>query len=181
MSEPARRIYVIGLGANLGDRLAALRSASCALGDLGRVLRLSHLYETAAIGPPQPDYLNAAALLESTLAPERLMEGLLDIERAHGRQRRERWGPRTLDLDLLHSPGLVVDQPGLTLPHPELERRAFALRPLLDVAPEARDARSAVPYAALLRALDDPSVRRVETVESWDPRPELREDSGRTE
>src|SRR5690349_9604716 len=115
-----RRQYVIGLGANLGDRLSTLKSAVSALAGIGSIRAVSHLYETAAVGPPQPDYLNAAVLLESSLEPTALLGELLAIERAHGRQRRERWGARTLDLDLLYSPELRLSEPDLTLPHPEL-------------------------------------------------------------
>jgi 2-amino-4-hydroxy-6-hydroxymethyldihydropteridine diphosphokinase len=181
MSDDLRRLYVVGLGANLGDRRAALQSAVLALASLGRVLQLSDLYETAAVGPAQPDYLNAAALLESGLAPGVLMAALLAIEQQHGRERRERWGPRTLDLDLLCSPALVCEAPGLTLPHPELPRRPFALVPLLDVLPEARDSRSGVGYQEVLASLDRASVRRVETHAGWDPRGAATEASGRTE
>jgi len=161
------RLYVIGLGANLGDRRQSLRSAVVALTRAGQVIRLSDLYETAAVGPPQPDYLNAAVLLQSGLAPGALLTVLLEVEQQHGRERREKWGPRTLDLDLLCSPGLVHTGPGLTLPHPELERRAFALVPLLDVLPDARDARSGVSYLEQLSRLERDAVRRVETQASW--------------
>jgi 2-amino-4-hydroxy-6-hydroxymethyldihydropteridine diphosphokinase len=176
-----RSQYVVGLGANLGDRRAALQSAVLALAALGWVRQLSDLYETAAVGPAQPDYLNAAVLLESGLPPGASMAALLEIERDHGRERRERWGPRTLDLYLLCSPGLVREEPGLTLPHPEVGRRAFALVPLLDVLPDARDARSGVGYRELLAGLESASVRRVETRSSWDPRGALEQAPGRTE
>ena len=167
MSDAPPRPYIIGLGANLGDRRGTLKSAVLALKRCGTVRAVSALYESAAVGPPQPDYLNAAVLLESLLAPTELLEQLLAIERAHGRERRERWGPRTLDLDLLHSPDLVLVEPGLTLPHPELTRRAFALAPLADVAPEARDPRSGARYVDLLRALAEPGLRLVETAATW--------------
>jgi 2-amino-4-hydroxy-6-hydroxymethyldihydropteridine diphosphokinase len=175
------RLYVIGLGANLGDRRQSLRSAVVALGRAGQVVRLSDLYETAPVGPPQPDYLNAALLLQSGLGPGALLTALLEVEQQHGRARREKWGPRTLDLDLLCSPGLVHDGPQLTLPHPELERRAFALVPLLDVLPDARDARSGVRYEEQLSRLDRDAVRRVETAESWAPSAGVRVAAGRTE
>jgi 2-amino-4-hydroxy-6-hydroxymethyldihydropteridine diphosphokinase len=162
MSE-LQRTYVIGLGANLGDRLATLRSAIVALGRCGTLRAVSAVYETAPLGPPQPDYLNAAVLFESGLGPRALLGELLGIERAHGRERVERWGPRTLDLDLLCAGDLVLDEPGLSLPHPELPRRAFALLPLLDVAPDARDPRSGSSYAQHLAALDRLGVRRLET------------------
>jgi 2-amino-4-hydroxy-6-hydroxymethyldihydropteridine diphosphokinase len=168
MSDDLRR-YVIGLGANLGDRLATLKSALLGLSQHGSILSVSDVYESAAVGPPQPDYLNAAALLQSPLAPTRLLEALLGVERAHGRERRERWGPRTLDLDLLFSPGLVLSTPELTLPHPELTRRAFALRPLVEVAVDARDPRSGALYSELLSTLGDQSLRRLETSPGWCP------------
>ena len=170
MSDDLRRPYVIGLGANLGDRRAALRSAVLALGAHGRLARLSHLYETAPVGPAQPDYLNAAALLESSLTPRQLLTELLAIERQHGRERRERWGPRKLDLDLLLAPGLALNEPGLTVPHPELARRAFALGPLLDVLPDARDELSGARYAELFGALDAGALQRIEMSNDWDPR-----------
>lgn len=160
-----RRRYVIGLGANLGDRLGTLRSALNALGQCGSICAVSDVYETAPIGPPQPEFLNAAVLLETAIEPRALLDQLLAIERAHGRERVERWGPRTLDLDLLCCGDLVVDEPGLSLPHPELPRRAFALLPLLDVVPDARDARSGLAYAELLRDVDRGGVRRLETVD----------------
>ncbi len=164
-----RRAYVIGLGANLGDRLPTLRSAVAALGHRGVVRAVSHLYETAAVGPPQPAYLNAAVLLESTLDPADLLQELLLIERDHGRERRERWGPRTLDLDLLYSPGLVLSSPSLMVPHPELTRRAFALAPLLDVAPDACEPGSGRRYAELLASLPGQEVRCLEERDAWCP------------
>jgi 2-amino-4-hydroxy-6-hydroxymethyldihydropteridine diphosphokinase len=181
MSGDVRRSYVVGLGANLGDRVATLKSAVLALQAHGDVQAISDLYETAAVGPPQPDYLNAAVRLESALAPGRLLLELLTIERAHGRERRERWGPRTLDLDLLYSPALLLNEPDLTLPHPELARRAFALTPLLDVTPSAVDPHSGARYADLLAALGEPGLRRLETAPTWDPRPNPSVAPGRAE
>ena len=181
MSGDVRLSYVIGLGANLGDRLASLKSAVLALQPHGEVRAISDLYESAAVGPPQPDYLNAAVLLESALGPQQLLAELLAVERAHGRERRERWGARTLDLDLLDSPGLVLDEPGLTLPHPELLRRPFALAPLLDVSPDGRDPRSGRRYADLALALEPRGLRRLETRVRWDPRPNRSRAPGRAE
>jgi 2-amino-4-hydroxy-6-hydroxymethyldihydropteridine diphosphokinase len=168
MSDDLRR-YVIGLGANLGDRLLTLKRAVRDLAQYGTVLAASDVYETAALGPAQPDYLNAAVLFESASEALPLLGALLAIERAHGRERRERWGPRTLDLDLLYSPGLVLTTAELTLPHPELTRRAFALAPLVDVAADARDPGSSTLYAELLAALTSQSIRRFETSANWCP------------
>jgi len=111
-------------------------------------LASSRLYATAPVGPPQPDYLNAAILVECTQEPAALLQALLSIEAELGRVRAERWGPRVIDLDVLWGPGLVVDEPALVVPHPRLTERDFALLPLLDVAPDARDPRTGARYAA---------------------------------
>ncbi len=133
----------IGLGANLGDAAGTLRQATDALARReGVTLRaVSRFYRTPAWGrEDQPDFINAAALLETALAPRALLDLLLAVEAEFGRQRMdgERWGPRTLDLDLLLYGDAVIDEPGLRVPHPHLHERAFALVPLLDVLPEAR-------------------------------------------
>lgn len=138
-ARPARAC--VGLGANLGQAQATIVQALAELDTLPatRVRAASRLYRTPAWGVrDQPDFVNAAALLETTLAPRALLEHLLDIERRHGRDRtREtRWGPRTLDLDLLLYEAVVLDTPGLQLPHPRLHARAFALLPLAEVAPD---------------------------------------------
>ena len=142
---------VVGLGSNLGDRAATLASAVRALASLPstRVVAESARVETAPVGgPPQGPYLNGAVRLSTELSPRALLDGLLAIERAHGRERRERWGPRTLDLDVLWIAGLVVDEPGLVVPHPRLREREFALRPLLEVAAGAVDPSTGEAYAA---------------------------------
>jgi 2-amino-4-hydroxy-6-hydroxymethyldihydropteridine diphosphokinase len=144
----AARRAVVGLGANLGDRLGAMRAALGELRAVAHVERTSHVYATAPVGPPQPEYLNAAALVTWEGTPEGLLETLLGIEAKLGRVRSgERFGPRTIDLDVLWIDGVVVDTPTLTVPHPRLKERAFALVPLLEVAPDARDPRGA-PYEA---------------------------------
>ncbi|MCS6900911.1 MAG: 2-amino-4-hydroxy-6-hydroxymethyldihydropteridine diphosphokinase [Myxococcales bacterium] len=150
------RIYVVGLGANLGDRRGFLHAAVEKLAKQQRVrlLAQSQLRETAPVGgPPQGAYLNGAILLEASLEPEDLLRELLDIEHAAGRERRERWGPRVLDLDLLFSPGLLLETAALTLPHPRLRERRFALEPLVEVAPWAVDPWTGERYATLLERL----------------------------
>lgn len=148
-------LYVVGLGSNLGDRRAILAGACDDLRRLPqtRLLASSRLSETAPVGPPQGPYLNGAVLLDSALSPRSLLDHLLRVEQRWGRERRERWGPRTLDLDLLFSPGLCLDEPGLTLPHPRLHERLFALEPLVEVAPWACDPATNQPYRRLLLAL----------------------------
>ena len=131
---------LVGLGGNVGDSLGILRKTLRDLDALAhtRLLRASRMYRTPAWGvAKQADFINAAALLETTLEPRALLDGLLGIERINGRERRERWGPRILDLDLLLYGDSVIDEPGLHVPHPHLHERAFALLPLLDVDPEA--------------------------------------------
>jgi 2-amino-4-hydroxy-6-hydroxymethyldihydropteridine diphosphokinase len=152
---------VLGLGSNLGDRLAHFQGALRKLQRHARITAISALYESKALGPAQPDYLNAALRLRTSLEPLALLGVQLEIERASGRVRRERWGPRTLDLDLLFIVGQTVDQPGLVVPHRELTRRAFALLPLLDVMPEAQDPISLHKYSELLLSLDRTEVREL--------------------
>jgi 2-amino-4-hydroxy-6-hydroxymethyldihydropteridine diphosphokinase len=132
----------VGLGANLGDATRSIRDAIEALACLPdtRLLRASRLYRTPAWGvTTQPDFINAVAVLDTGLPARDLLDALLDIERACGRVRidGERWGPRTLDLDVLLYGDAVIDEPGLRVPHPHLHERAFALLPLLDAWPEA--------------------------------------------
>lgn len=132
---------MIGLGSNVGSREALLRAASdlvAAISGVDLVAR-SPLWETAPLGPPQPAYFNAALLVRTTHTPESLLRELLAVEAALGRERRERWGPRTIDLDILWSEGVALRTDTLTVPHPELARRTFALAPLLALCPEAID------------------------------------------
>lgn len=129
----------VALGANIGDAVATVRDAFAALAaSEGVVLRAaSSLYRTAPVGlANQPDFINAAVCVETTLAPEALLAALLAIEARFGRIRAERNGPRTLDLDLLLHGDQIVDTPRLTLPHPRLHLRAFVLAPLAEIAPD---------------------------------------------
>lgn len=158
--------FVVGIGANLGDRLATLQTAVGRLSLLGRLEAISALYETEPIGgPAQPLHLNAAVRLNSELAPLALLAALQRIELDLGRVRHERWGPRMIDLDLLWAEGPTVVLPALEIPHPRLHERVFALRPLLDVAPNATDPRTGRPYASMIDELADQGVRRV--TEHW--------------
>ena len=152
---------VVGLGSNLGAREATLSAAVADLGQLGSVLRVSALYETDPVGPPQPSYLNAAVRLEAQGEPRALLASLLDVERRYGRVRREKWGPRTLDLDILWIDGVSMTDPDLVVPHTALRERRFALAPLLDVAPEARDPVTGEALADWLRALPEVGIQRI--------------------
>jgi 2-amino-4-hydroxy-6-hydroxymethyldihydropteridine diphosphokinase len=126
----------VGLGSNMGDREALIRRAAEAIG----ARRLSSVRETEPWGyEAQPAFLNAVAELETTLAPGQLLDHLLDVERRLGRDRvGPKWGPRTIDLDLLLYGDEVVDEPGLQVPHPFLLERLFVLEPLAELAPAQR-------------------------------------------
>jgi 2-amino-4-hydroxy-6-hydroxymethyldihydropteridine diphosphokinase len=125
----------VGLGANLGDREGTIRAA---LERLEGVVAVSRLRETDPVGfEDQPRFLNGAVELETELPPRVLLDRLLEVERSLGRTRDgPRFGPRTIDLDLLLYDDLELDEPGLTLPHPRLHERRFALEPLAELAPD---------------------------------------------
>jgi 2-amino-4-hydroxy-6-hydroxymethyldihydropteridine diphosphokinase len=150
--------YFIGLGANLGDRLANLRHAADHLaGIAGSVVAArSRVFATAPVGgPPQPPFLNGAITFDCALEPAALLERCQAIEVAIGRQPAEvRWGPRVLDIDLLlggQRGELVLDLPGLQLPHPRLHERGFALAPLIDLDPTLIHPQRGRPLSALLQ------------------------------
>lgn len=162
----------VGLGSNLGDSIATLRGALQALDALPgtRLERASRLYRTAAWGvTDQPDFINAVAMLRTSRPPRQLLSDLLDVERRAGRNRRadgsDRWGPRTLDLDLLLYGDAVIDEPGLHVPHPRLHERAFVLVPLAEIAPDL-----SIPRIGLVRqALARMAPAEVEGVTYADP------------
>ena len=126
----------IGLGSNLGDRHTHILQGAEGLSALGEVVAFSHVYETEPQGVSnQEPYVNAVVVLDTDLEPDALLAALALIERDHGRERRERWGPRTLDLDILVYGTRTVDELGLRIPHPELTNRRFALQPLVETWP----------------------------------------------
>ena len=125
----------LGLGSNLGDRWAHLRRA---VGSIPDVVRTSPVYETEPVGGPpgQGPYLNAVVELDTTLDARELLDLCRRLEAGAGRVRKERHGPRTLDVDVLMAGGLTVDEPDLVVPHPRLWERPFVLIPLADIAPD---------------------------------------------
>jgi len=131
----------IALGSNLGERERNLREAVEALRKQHgfEVCRVSRFYETTPVsGPPQPDYLNGVVEVRTGLRAHDLLKKLQDIEKAFGRRRATRWGPRTLDLDLLLYGDTVIETPDLQVPHPRLHERRFVLEPLSEIAPNVR-------------------------------------------
>ena len=153
----------LGLGSNLGDRLALLRAAVAELGALGRVDATSSVYETEPWGDPdQPAYLNACCRLETALPPPALHAAVKAIEQKLGRRpSSRRWGPRPIDIDLLVYEDVVVETPELQVPHPRLAERAFVLVPLAELAPELKVPGLAGSVAEQLARLGnvDPLVR----------------------
>ncbi|WP_313686383.1 2-amino-4-hydroxy-6-hydroxymethyldihydropteridine diphosphokinase [Pantoea sp.] len=155
------RVY-LALGSNLADPLHQVDAALAALDAIPQTRRVatSSLYRTPPYGPPdQPDYLNAVVALETGLSAESLLDQTQRIELEHGRVRKaERWGPRTLDLDILLFGDTVINTPRLTVPHYDMHNRAFMLLPLLELAPQLTFP-DGTPLAPLLAALDQSEIR----------------------
>jgi 2-amino-4-hydroxy-6-hydroxymethyldihydropteridine diphosphokinase len=153
----------VGIGSNLLDPAAQVKSALAELGRLprSRLLKASSLYRTAPIGhADQPEFVNAVASLETSLQPAELLAGLQSIEKQHGRQRSFKDAPRTLDLDLLMFNDQVIDKADLQIPHPRMHLRAFVLKPLLEIAPGIAIP-GIGPAAARLPDIADQQVERI--------------------
>lgn len=151
----------LALGSNLGDSRTILENALKILAQTPGITlqRCSSWYQTAPVGPPQPDYLNGCTLLNVQLTPEELLTTLLDIETKFGRIRKERNGPRTLDLDILLFDDLILDTPRLQIPHPRMRERAFVLVPLAEIAPDWIEPVSGQAIAQLVQTLDCSGVK----------------------
>jgi len=146
----------IALGSNIGDSLAILEAAiAYVVATPGIILEAkSSCYKTKAVGPPQPDYLNGCILLQVGMVPQLLLKTLLEIENLFGRVRTERWGPRSLDLDLLLYDDLILDTPTLQIPHPRMQERAFVLVPLFEIAPDWIEPVSGYAIKQLVKEVD---------------------------
>lgn len=161
IAKPAR--CAIALGSNLGDSRAILEAAILTLAQTPNITLQTHSswYQTAPVGPPQPDYLNGCALLQVQLTPQKLLATVLGVEKQFGRVRRQRWGPRTLDIDLLLFDDLILETPLLQIPHPHMRERAFVLVPLAEIAPDWIEPVSGVAIAELVNRLDCSGVNRL--------------------
>lgn len=146
----------IALGSNLGDSCAILEAAIETLAHTPGILvtAKSSWYKTKAVGPVQPDYVNGCVTLQALMPPQPLLETLLKIEQKFGRIRQERWGPRTLDLDLLLYDDLILQTPTLEIPHPRMRERAFVLVPLAEIAPNWLDPVSRCVIKDLVKQVD---------------------------
>jgi 2-amino-4-hydroxy-6-hydroxymethyldihydropteridine diphosphokinase len=163
----------IGLGANLGDRTAMLRTAVQRLETLGRITGVSSLYETEPVGYlEQPAFLNAVVALDTELAPIDLLQALLGIERDLGRRRSFPNAPRTLDLDLLLVDDVTLDTSDFTLPHPRLHERAFVLVPLAELAPEVVHPVSGRTVREMFRVLPNRGGVKVYAPSGWESAPD---------
>lgn len=162
----------VGIGSNLGDRFAHLNAAIHGLAAVGRVSSVSSMYETAPIGGPEQDsFLNAVAVIDTAHTPYGLLRELLIIERSCGRVRDIRWGPRTLDLDVILWDRQRISTPGLTVPHPRMVDRRFVLEPLLEAWPDARMPDGSI-IAAASGAVARQGLERVEAAiggPDWPP------------
>lgn len=161
----------IALGSNLGDSLTTVKTALEVLDDVPgiTVKSYSSWYQTAPVGPPQPDYINGCAVLTVQLQHHTLQQNahalhqiLLETEAKFGRVRRQRWGPRILDLDLLLFDQLILDKPHLQIPHPRMGERAFVLVPLAEIVPHWIDPISGKAIAQLLETVDCTGVEKMQ-------------------
>ncbi|MEH2350696.1 MAG: 2-amino-4-hydroxy-6-hydroxymethyldihydropteridine diphosphokinase [Nostoc sp.] len=153
-TQPKRS--AVALGSNIGDSQTLLEAAIKTLAQTpGIILEArSNWYQTKAVGPPQPDYLNGCIILQVEMLPQQLLEILLGIEQQFGRVRQEHWGPRTLDLDLLLYDDFILDTPNLQIPHPRMRDRAFVLVPLAEIAPDWIEPVSGCVIKGLLKEVD---------------------------
>jgi 2-amino-4-hydroxy-6-hydroxymethyldihydropteridine diphosphokinase len=156
-------IVYLGLGSNLGDRKANLGAAVQGLESVSRLLATSPIYETPPWGyMDQPDFLNQVIRVETDLSPSELLVYLKALETRLGRTATVRYGPRTIDIDVLFYDDLVLDEPGLTIPHPRIQGRAFVLVPLADLAPDMIHPLEGKTVSALLEQVDRSEITHYE-------------------
>lgn len=149
----------LSLGGNLGNTREIFEGAYPHIEKkIGKIAVYSSIYRTEAWGPiPQADFLNQVVLVNTTLKPEACLKELLDIEKSFGRERKERWGPRTLDLDILYYANVIIAESDLSIPHPRIAERKFILTPLAEIAPLFEDPTSGKSMVTLLADCTDNS------------------------
>lgn len=162
MLASAEKKYInvfLCLGSNVGDRAERLRAATALIQKLiGKIAKKSHVYETQAWGKTDQDaFLNQVVMANTVLDPRGLLDAIGKIERELGRERREKWGPRSIDIDVLFYGRRIVRDKGLEIPHPELHKRAFVLAPLLEIAPDFVHPVLKQPIDQLYMNCEDPS------------------------
>jgi 2-amino-4-hydroxy-6-hydroxymethyldihydropteridine diphosphokinase len=162
-SNSSTRSSALALGSNLGDSRSILDGAIDRLRSHSQIelIAVSSWYRTKPVGPPQPDYLNGCATLQTSLEPFELLTALHAIEAEFGRVREQHWGARTLDLDLLLYDDRIIDTPSLQVPHPRMTERAFVLMPLAEIAAETIEPRSGLTIADLCDRLEYAGVERL--------------------
>lgn len=160
---------VIAIGSNVGNRLWYLKKAVDQLHSIAKVLSVAPLYETTPYGfKEQPDFLNSVILMQTTLSPHDLLQRLKDIETAVGRKKREKWGPREIDLDIIFYDNLSLHSADLTIPHPDFRNRRFVLKPLNDIAPQWKSPLDGETVSEMLDKCIDETI--IEMLESdWYP------------
>lgn len=165
MARVSERVF-LALGANLGDRAANMREALRRIGERCRIVAVSSLYESPALvdegSPAGPDYLNAVAEVEASLAPGEVMRLAKEVERALGREPGGHWAARPIDIDILLYGERAIDTPELTVPHPRMAERAFVLAPLAEIAPEAAHPLLGGTAGDLVAEVDLSGLRHVE-------------------
>ena len=165
-SEESQATAAIALGSNLGESIATVENALQTISETTGIslTKNSSWYKTKPVGgPPQPDYVNGCALVKTKLDPHQLLETILGIEQQFGRVRKEHWGARTLDLDLILYNDIVLDTPNLQVPHPRMRERAFVLIPLAEIAPNWIEPVTGKTITQLRDEIDCSGVVQVET------------------
>ncbi len=160
---PQQMVYLL-IGGNIGDRKQHLAEARQLINEhAGTIIKASSLYETAAWGiEDQPDFLNQALALQTTKGPLDLLDTLLDIERTMGRRRNEKYGPRTVDIDILFFGNKILDHPDLVIPHPRMAQRRFVLVPMNEIAPDLMHPIQQVSINKMLANCTDPlNVKKI--------------------
>ena len=155
--------YYLGLGSNIGNREDYLKRALDLIGDVDgiTVTAVSGIYETEPVGgPEQRDYCNAVAAIETGMPPRRVLETILRIEHSLGRNRDTRWGPRTIDIDILMAGDIVLSEEGLDIPHPRYRERAFVLVPFAEIAAGERDPETGMTIGEIACGVDASGVRK---------------------